>query len=60
MSTTKRSVTMAVALFIHRCQVSEKPRAGPLATHTKIRVTVARNACGDPAKSDVLTATLRN
>src|SRR5688572_2220251 len=46
---TIRKVMIVVAVFTTSCQVSEKPKIGPVAPQIRIRLTAAMNVAGWPA-----------
>lgn len=45
---TIRKVTMVVPVLTMSCQVSEKPKKGPLTAHAMMTSTQSRNAIGRP------------
>jgi hypothetical protein len=48
MRNTIRKVTMVVPVLTMSCQVSEKPKKGPLTAHAMMTSTQSRNAIGRP------------
>src|SRR5437016_14561694 len=60
MMNTMRKVMMVVAVLMTSCQVSEKPKTGPVAAHTRITTTADQKAAADPNRSEILRATWRN
>jgi hypothetical protein len=49
---TIRKVMMVVAVLITSCQVSEKPKSGPVAPQTTTPASASMKAPGLPASSD--------
>jgi hypothetical protein len=55
-----RKVTTVVPVFITSCQVSEKPKRGPVIAHTTITSIAVMNAHGRPVNSAIFDATREN
>jgi hypothetical protein len=55
---TIRNVTIVVPVLMMSCQVSEKPKIGPLTAHTTRTVTAAAKAQGRPAALEQAFANL--
>ena len=51
---------MVVPVLMTSCQVSEKPKSGPVAAHTRTTTTASTNANGEPMPCEVALANRRN
>src|SRR5687767_8491424 len=49
---TMRKVTIVVPVLITNCHVSEKPKRGPVAAHSRMTATAAVNVTGLPLMTD--------
>jgi hypothetical protein len=57
---TIKNVTMVVAVLITSCQVSEKPKIGPVTAHANKTAKDSTKAQGDPTISETLWENFRN
>jgi hypothetical protein len=57
---TIRKVTMVVPVLMTSCQVSEKPKSGPVTAHTRMTATAARKLTEWPANAEVRVAKSAN
>src|SRR3989442_1054262 len=53
---TMRKVTIVVPVLITSCQVSEKPKIGPVTSHTRMTSTATVNAQAEPMVSETFVA----